>query len=76
MRKEDGVAMLGRTFKLSSFVAALELANRVGELAESENHHPRLIVEYGKLDVSWWTHTIGGVHKNDFIMAARSDRLS
>ncbi len=67
--------MLGRTFEVRDFAAALDLANRIGELAEAENHHPRLVVEYGRLDVCWWTHTIGGVHKNDFIMAARTDQL-
>lgn len=76
IRKEDGVPMLCRTFRSKSFVDALALANRIGELAEEENHHPRLVVEYGRLGVAWWTHAIGGVHKNDFIMAARSDRLS
>ncbi len=67
--------MLSRTFKLKNFAAALDLANRIGELAEAENHHPQLVVEYGRLGVSWWTHAIGGVHKNDFIMAARCDAL-
>ena len=75
IRKEDGVPMLTRTFETKSFVGALDLANRIGELAESENHHPRLVGEYGRLGVAWWTHAIGGVHKNDFIMAARTDKL-
>lgn len=75
IRREDGVAMLVRTFEVKNFVAALELAGRIGELAEAEDHHPRLVVEYGRLEVSWWTHTIGGVHMNDFVMAARSDQL-
>lgn len=68
--------MLVRRIKLKNFVAALEMAGAVGELAESENHHPRLVVEYGSLTVCWWTHAIGGLHKNDFIMAARTDRLT
>jgi 4a-hydroxytetrahydrobiopterin dehydratase len=76
IRKEDGVAMLTRTFKLDNFVAAVDLANRIGGLAEEAGHHPRLVVEYGRLQVSWWTHAIGGLHKNDFIMAARTDRLA
>jgi 4a-hydroxytetrahydrobiopterin dehydratase len=68
--------MLSRTFKLKNFVAALELANRIGELAEGENHHPRLVVEYGRLAVSWWTHAISSVHRNDFIMAARTNGIA
>jgi len=70
---EQNVPMLSKTFTFKNFVAALNFANAVGELAEAEDHHPRLIVEYGRVAVSWWTHAIGGVHRNDFIMAARTD---
>ena len=76
IQREDGVPMLVRNFRLKNFVAALDLAHRIGELAEAENHHPRLVVEYGRLAVAWWTHAIGGVHKNDFVMAARTNRLA
>ncbi len=75
VRREGGVPVLTRTFKRRDFVAALALANAVGELAEAEDHHPRVVVEYGSVEVSWWTHAIGGLHQNDFIMAARTDRL-
>lgn len=75
IQREDGVPVLSRTIRLRNFVEALELANRIGELAEQENHHPRLVVEWGRLTVSWWTHAIGGLHQNDFVMAARTDRL-
>lgn len=74
--REDGVPMLKRRFAVKDFVAALALATRVGELAESEDHHPRLVVEYGSVEVCWWTHAIGGLHRNDFIMAARTDALA
>lgn len=70
---EDGVDMLSKRYRLKNFVAALEAAQRIGELAEAEDHHPRLVVEYGSLTVSWWTHTIGGLHMNDFVMAARTE---
>ncbi|HEX7037525.1 MAG TPA: 4a-hydroxytetrahydrobiopterin dehydratase [Pseudomonadales bacterium] len=76
IQRVDGVPVLTRTIKVKNFVAALELANRIGELAEEENHHPRLVVEWGRLGVSWWTHAIGGLHKNDFVMAARTDRAA
>ncbi len=52
----------------------LAFTNKIGELAEEEGHHPALLTEWGKVTVSWWTHKIGGLHRNDFIMAARSDR--
>ena len=71
--KADGVPMLERRIAVKDFVAAL--ATRIGDLAESEDHHPRLVVEYGSVEVCWWTHAIGGLHRNDFIMAARTDAL-
>lgn len=70
-----GVAQLYRVFRLKNFAQALAFANRVGALAEEQCHHPALLVEYGKLTVRWWTHKIGGLHRNDFIMAARTDQL-
>ncbi|MDO6825540.1 4a-hydroxytetrahydrobiopterin dehydratase [Marinobacter sp. 1_MG-2023] len=69
----DGEEQLRRVFKFRNFAQALAFANKVGELAEAEDHHPAILVEYGKVTVSWWTHAIGGLHKNDFIMAARTD---
>lgn len=75
IRREDGVDMLSKTYRYPDFVAALGAAGRIGALAEAEDHHPRLVVEYGRLGVTWWTHTIGGLHMNDFVMAARTEAL-
>jgi len=44
-------------------------------LADAEDHHPTLLVEWGRVTVSWWTHSLGGLHRNDFVMAARTDRI-
>ena len=66
---------LERVFKWKNFVQALAFTNRVGELAEEEGHHPALLTEWGKVTVTWWTHKIKGLHRNDFIMAARTDQL-
>jgi 4a-hydroxytetrahydrobiopterin dehydratase len=71
----DGVKRLERVFKFKNFAEALEFTNKVGAIAEQEDHHPMIITEYGRVTVNWWTHTIGGLHKNDFIMAAKTDRL-
>lgn len=71
--KVSGEEQLRRVFKFRNFVQALAFTNRVGELAEAEDHHPVILLEYGKATISWWTHKIGGLHKNDFIMAARTD---
>jgi 4a-hydroxytetrahydrobiopterin dehydratase len=73
--ERDGERRLERTFKFKTFREALDFTNRVGEIAEQQDHHPSLLTEYGKVTVTWWTHKIHGLHKNDFIMAARTDEL-
>lgn len=71
----NGVLQLERTFKFPDFAQALAFTNRVGALAEKEGHHPALLTEWGKVTVTWWTHKIKGLHKSDFIMAARTDEV-
>jgi len=69
----DNVKRLERVFRFDNFAHALAFTNKLGEIAEEEGHHPALLTEWGKVTVTWWTHKIGGLHRNDFIMAARSD---
>lgn len=64
---------LTRTFTFKNFADALAFTNRVGQIAEQENHHPALLTEWGKVTVTWWTHKIRGLHVNDFVMAAKTD---
>lgn len=71
----DGEEQLRRAFTFKNFVEAQAFTNKVADLAEAENHHPAILLEWGKATVRWWTHKIGGLHKNDFIMAARTDEL-
>ncbi len=71
----DGINQLKREFSFDNFIEALAFTNKVGELAESEGHHPALLTEWGKVTVRWWTHKINGLHVNDFIMAAKTDGL-
>jgi 4a-hydroxytetrahydrobiopterin dehydratase len=71
----DGIQRLERVFKFKNFAKALEFTNRIGAIAEEEDHHPLIVLEWGKVTLQWWTHTIGGLHKNDFIMASKSDQL-
>jgi len=66
---------LRRVFRFKNFAQALAFTNRVGEIAEQQDHHPALLTEWGRVTVSWWTHAIHGLHQNDFIMAAKTDRL-
>ncbi|HEX9332320.1 MAG TPA: 4a-hydroxytetrahydrobiopterin dehydratase [Anaerolineales bacterium] len=75
VKEVDGVNRLERVFKFKNFAQALEFTNKVGAIADEEDHHPMIITEYGKVTVDWWTHKIGGLHKNDFIMAAKTDQL-
>jgi len=71
----DAIPRLERMFKFPNFVEAVAFTNRVAEVAEAEGHHPALLTEWGKVTVTWWTHKIRGLHRNDFIMAARTDEL-
>ena len=71
----DSVKRLGRIFTFKDFVSALAFTNMVGDLAEEEGHHPAILTEWGKVTVTWWTHKIKGLHRNDFIMAAKTDEL-
>jgi 4a-hydroxytetrahydrobiopterin dehydratase len=72
----DGIKRLQRVFRFDDFAQALAFTDAVGALAESEGHHPALLTEWGRTTVTWWTHKIKGLHRNDFIMAAKTDELS
>jgi 4a-hydroxytetrahydrobiopterin dehydratase len=67
---------LERTFVFDGFVQALAFVNRVGELAETENHHPDIRIEYSRVTLRWWTHTAGGVTDRDRDLAGRSAELA
>ena len=71
--ERDGVPRLERGFGFANFVDALAFTNAVGALAEAAAHHPALTTEWGRVTVGWWTHAIGGLHRNDFVMAAKTD---
>lgn len=71
----DQCRMLARTFTFKDFAQALAFANKIGEIAEAEQHHPDLTVGYGNLGVELTTHAIGGLSENDFIVAAKIDEI-
>ena len=73
--ERDIIKRLERVYTFNSFAEALGFTNKVGELAETEGHHPALLTEWGRVTVNWWTHKIKGLHQNDFIMAAKTDQL-
>ena len=67
---------LERTFEFDDFRGALAFVNRVGELAESENHHPDIAIHYSKVTLRWWTHTAGGITDRDRELAGKSSALA
>ncbi len=69
------IKRLERAFKFKNFAEALKFTNHVGELAEQEGHHPAILTEWGRVTVTWWTHKIKGLHRNDFIMAAKTGKI-
>lgn len=75
VREVNGTPRLSRSYPFARFDDAMAFASRVASVAEEENHHPRLIVEWGKLTVQWWSHDAGGITTADFTMARKTDRL-
>ena len=69
----NNIMQLSREFNFTNFEKAMSFSNRVGDIAEQAGHHPAILTEWGKVTVTWWSHKIKGLHKNDLIMAARTD---
>jgi|SRR5215831_7658870 len=67
---------LHREFRFPDFKQGLEFVNRVGAIAEEEGHHPDILLAWGKVGVTTWTHKIDGLTESDFILAAKIDRVS
>ena len=75
VHEEDGIKRLICSFAFSSYEDSVNFTNKVAELAEQEDHHPEIVLEWGNVTVSWWSHKIKGLHKNDFICASKTDNL-
>ena len=75
LAEREGIPRLERVYRFKDFAQALSFTIKVGDLAEEEGHHPAILTEWGRVTVSWWTHKIRGLHRNDFIMAAKTDQL-
>jgi len=71
----NGINQLMRTYTFDNFASALAFTNAIGAVAETFNHHPALLTEWGKVTVNWWTHRLKGLHENDLIMAAKTETL-
>ena len=75
MVEREGIPRLERVLRFPDFSSAVGFSVRVALLAEAEGHHPAILTEWGRVTVAWWTHKIRGLHRNDFIMAAKTDEL-
>jgi len=72
----EGNEAIRREFHFRDFKEAAEFSHKIGMLAEREQHHPVITLEWGKVTVTWWTHKANGLHPNDFIMAAKTDLIA
>ena len=72
----DDAHLLVKEFRFADFAQAMVFANKVAAIAEEEGHHPDLAIGWGTVSVELTTHAIGGLSENDFILAAKIDRIS
>jgi 4a-hydroxytetrahydrobiopterin dehydratase len=72
---KDGEPRLEKSFRFPDFRAAMAFTAAIAQAADAEDHHPALLTEWGWVTVTWWTHRIQGLHRNDFIMAAKTEAL-
>ena len=76
LMSREKIDRLERVYRFANFAEALSFTDQVGALAEEEGHHPAILTEWGRVTVTLWTHKIRGLHRNDFIMAAKIDSLA
>lgn len=75
MLERDGIPQLEKVYTFKNYKQAWAFADKISQLAEDEFHHPSILLEWGKVTVTWWSHSIKGLHQNDFICAAKCDNL-
>jgi len=71
----SGMKKLVKEFKFRDYQDAVKFLNLIADLAQSEDHHPKITLEWGLVTLEWWSHKIKGLHMNDFICAAKSDEM-
>ena len=72
---DEPINKIQKVFSFKSYKDSVDFSNKVASLADDEDHHPQIVLEWGKVTVVWWSHKIEGLHKNDFICAAKTDKL-
>lgn len=74
VENEDGLRLV-KVYDFENYLHGMAFANKVAQAADEEDHHPAILIEWRKVTVTWWTHAVGGLHQNDFIMAAKTEQL-
>ena len=69
------ISKLIKEFKFDNYEQSIRFTNLIANLAEAQDHHPKITLEWGKVNLEWWSHKIKGLHMNDFICAAKSDEI-
>ena len=72
---EDNILRLRRTIEFKDYLSALEFTKSIAQMSEEEGHHPAILLEWGSVEITWWSHKIKGLHRNDFIAAAKTDSI-
>jgi len=72
---ENNIMKIQRVYTFKNYEASLVFTNKVAALAQKECHHPSILLEWGRVTVTYWTHAINALHKNDFICAAKTEKL-
>ena len=74
-KSREGNQKLVREFRFEGFNDAFEFTSKIAGLADEEDHHPLMTIEWGKVTILWWSHKIEGLHKNDFICASKTENI-
>ena len=73
--EEESINKLVKTYNFANYADSVSFTNKIADLAEAEDHHPKIVLEWGSVKLEWWSHKIKGLHLNDFICAAKSDKI-
>ena len=73
--EEESINKLVKTYNFANYADSVSFTNKIADLAEAEDHHPKIVLQWGSVELEWWSHKIKGLHLNDFICAAKSDKI-
>jgi 4a-hydroxytetrahydrobiopterin dehydratase len=73
--EEESINKLVKTYNFTNYADSVSFTNKIADLAKAEDHHPKIVLQWGSVKLEWWSHKIKGLHLNDFICAAKSDKI-